>query len=103
MLGSAEATDEADWKGQSMADSMEALGMVETRGLVAMIEAAEQEGTLKPGGAIVEATAGNTGVALAMVAALKGLADNGEFDLAKVDVAIAKYDINPDVTAPWLV
>ncbi|MCK4840593.1 MAG: pyruvate dehydrogenase (acetyl-transferring), homodimeric type [Methylococcales bacterium] len=38
-----------------------------------------------------------------VVAALKSLADNGEFDLAKVDVAIAKYDINPDVTAPWLV
>ena len=38
-----------------------------------------------------------------VIAALKSLADNGEFDLAKVDVAIAKYDINPEVTAPWLV
>ncbi len=38
-----------------------------------------------------------------VIAALKSLADNAEFDLAKVDVAIAKYDINPDVTAPWLV
>jgi pyruvate dehydrogenase E1 component len=38
-----------------------------------------------------------------VIAALKALADNGEFELAKVDVAIAKYNINPDVTAPWLV
>ena len=38
-----------------------------------------------------------------VIAALKSLADNGEFDLAKVDVAIAKYNINPDITAPWLV
>jgi len=37
-----------------------------------MIEAAEREGLLKPGGTIVEATAGNTGVGLAMVAAIKG-------------------------------
>ncbi len=38
-----------------------------------------------------------------VIAALKSLADNGDFELAKVDVAIAKYDINPDITAPWLV
>jgi len=38
-----------------------------------------------------------------VIAALKSLADNGEFDLAKVDVAIAKYDINPEISAPWLV
>ncbi len=36
------------------------------------------------------------------VAALKSLADNGQFDLAKVDVAIAKYGIDADVVAPWL-
>ena len=39
---------------------------------LAMIEAAEREGKLKPGGTVVEATGGNTGVALAMVAAIKG-------------------------------
>jgi cystathionine beta-synthase len=39
---------------------------------LAMIEAAERDGSLKPGGTIVEATGGNTGVALAMVAAIKG-------------------------------
>jgi pyruvate dehydrogenase E1 component len=38
-----------------------------------------------------------------VLAALKGLADNGEFDAAKIDVAIAKYNINPDISAPWLV
>jgi pyruvate dehydrogenase E1 component len=38
-----------------------------------------------------------------VVAALKSLADNGKFDLAKVDAAIKKYDINPDISAPWLV
>ncbi len=37
-----------------------------------MVEAAEAEGTLKPGGTIIEPTSGNTGVGLAMVAAVKG-------------------------------
>lgn len=37
-----------------------------------MVEAAEQDGRLKPGGTIVEPTSGNTGVGLAMVAAVKG-------------------------------
>lgn len=39
---------------------------------VAMIDAAEQSGELKPGGTIVEATSGNTGIALAMVGAARG-------------------------------
>ncbi|MDQ1831678.1 cystathionine beta-synthase [Massilia scottii] len=38
----------------------------------AMIEAAEADGSLKPGGVVVEATAGNTGLGLALVARLKG-------------------------------
>jgi cystathionine beta-synthase len=37
-----------------------------------MIEAAEREGALKPGGTIVEATSGNTGIGLALAAAVKG-------------------------------
>src|SRR3546814_13162892 len=39
---------------------------------LAMIEAAEQDGSLRPGGTIIEPTSGNTGVGLAMVAAVKG-------------------------------
>jgi cystathionine beta-synthase len=39
---------------------------------LAMIEAAERDGSLKPGGTIVEATSGNTGIGLALVAAVKG-------------------------------
>src|SRR3982751_298094 len=39
---------------------------------VAMIDAAEASGELKPGGAIVEATSGNTGIALAFVGAARG-------------------------------
>ena len=39
---------------------------------IAMVDAAEQSGELQPGGAIVEATSGNTGIALAMVGAARG-------------------------------
>ena len=39
---------------------------------IAMVDAAEASGELKPGGTIVEATSGNTGIALAMVAAARG-------------------------------
>ena len=47
-------------------------GSVKDRIGLKMIEAAEREGRLKPGGTIIEATAGNTGVGLALVAAVKG-------------------------------
>jgi cystathionine beta-synthase len=47
-------------------------GSVKDRIALNMIEAAEKEGKLQPGGTIVEATAGNTGVGLALVAAVKG-------------------------------
>jgi len=47
-------------------------GSVKDRIGLAMIDAAEREGRLKPGGLIVEATSGNTGVGLALAAAVKG-------------------------------
>src|SRR6266540_3883867 len=47
-------------------------GSVKDRIGLAMVEAAEREGRLKPGGTIVECTSGNTGVGLAMVAAIRG-------------------------------
>src|SRR6185437_12206172 len=47
-------------------------GSIKDRIALAMIDAAAREGKLKPGGTIVEATAGNTGLGLALVAALRG-------------------------------
>lgn len=47
-------------------------GSIKDRIGMAMVEAAERDGTLQPGGVIVEATSGNTGVALAMTAAIRG-------------------------------
>src|SRR5919205_901276 len=47
-------------------------GSIKDRPARAMIEAAEADGRLKPGGTIIEATAGNTGLGLALVGARKG-------------------------------
>ena len=47
-------------------------GSIKDRIALAMVEAAEASGELQPGGTIVEPTSGNTGIGLAMVAAVKG-------------------------------
>lgn len=53
-------------------ESLNPGGSVKDRIALAMIEAAERSGRLKPGDTIVEPTSGNTGIGLAMVAAVKG-------------------------------
>lgn len=53
-------------------ESFNPAGSVKDRIALNMIEAAEREGKLKPGDTIIEPTSGNTGIGLAMVAAVKG-------------------------------
>lgn len=53
-------------------ESYNPAGSVKDRVALAMIEAAEKDGRLKPGDTIVEPTSGNTGIGLALVAAVKG-------------------------------
>lgn len=54
------------------AEMLNPSGSVKARAALAMIEEAERQGVLQPGGTIIESTSGNTGIGLAMVAAIKG-------------------------------
>jgi len=47
-------------------------GSVKDRAALSMIEAAERDGTLKPGATILEPTSGNTGISLAMISKVRG-------------------------------
>src|SRR5436853_7940134 len=53
-------------------ESLNPGGSVKDRIGVSMLDAAERDGTLKPGGTVVEATSGNTGIGLALVCAVRG-------------------------------
>ena len=53
-------------------ESFNPMASVKDRLAIAIIDAAEKSGDLKPGQTVIEATSGNTGIALAMVCAAKG-------------------------------
>ena len=59
-------------------EAMNPGGSVKDRIALAMVEAAEASGELAPGGTIVEPTSGNTGIGLAMVAAVNQVFEHGD-------------------------
>jgi cystathionine beta-synthase len=65
-------TDGARTPVYAKAEMLNPGGSVKDRIGLAIIEAAEESGALQPGGTVVEGTSGNTGVALAVAAAVKG-------------------------------
>ena len=77
-------------------------GSIKDRIAMAMVEAAEASGKLKPGGTIVEPTSGNTGIGLAMVAAVKGyklvlvMPDSMSIERRRLMLAYgASFDLTP--------
>ena len=81
-------------------------GSIKDRIALSMVEDAERSGALKPGGTIVEPTSGNTGVGLAMVAAVKGyklvlvMPDSMSVERRRLMLAYgATFDLTPRPTA----
>ena len=80
-------------------------GSIKDRIALAMVEDAEASGKLKPGGTIIEPTSGNTGVGLAMVAAVKGyrlvlvMPDSMSVERRRLMLAYgAKFELTPRAT-----